>query len=112
MVDITEFLNQEVQVLIDRPLGSKHPDHGYIYPINYGYVPNTLGADGEPIDAYALGKTVTMTQFKGYCIAIIQRVDDDNDKLIVAEKGNHFSDEQIIAATSFQEQFFESRILR
>ncbi len=112
MIDITEFLNQEVHVLIDRPIGSKHPDHGFIYPINYGYIPNTLGVDGEPIDAYVLGKNVSMADFKGYCIAIIRRLDDDDDKLIVVEKGNHFSDEQIIDATSFQEQFFESRILR
>lgn len=112
MIDIAEFLNKEVEILVDRPMGSKHPDHGYIYPLNYGYVPNTLGADGEPIDAYVLGKNDPIDKFKGFCIAIIHRLDDDDDKLIIVEKGNQFSDDQIIAATAFQEQFFVSRILR
>lgn len=26
-------------------MGSKHPKHGFIYPINYGYVPNTVSGD-------------------------------------------------------------------
>ncbi len=112
MINISKFLNQEVDVLVDRPIGSKHPDYGFIYSSNYGYVPNSIGADGEPIDAYILGKDESLSHFKGYCIAIIRRLDDDDDKLIVVEKGNQLSDEQIIAATSFQEQFFESTILR
>jgi len=112
LTDVIEFLSKEVDVVIDRPLGSTHPKHGYIYPINYGYIPNTLGMDEEPIDAYVLGESEPLSHFNGYCIAIIRRLDDDDDKLIVVEQDKQFSDEQIIASTAFQEQFFESRILR
>ena len=37
-----EYLNKIVTIKIDRSMGSKHPKHGFIYPINYGYVPNTV----------------------------------------------------------------------
>ena len=50
-----EFLNKKVTVKMDRPMGSKHPKHGFIYPVNYGYIPNTLSGDFEELDAYVLG---------------------------------------------------------
>ena len=50
-----EYLNKTLEIKIDRPMGSKHPKHGFIYPINYGYVPNTVSGDGEELDAYVLG---------------------------------------------------------
>ena len=41
-MDIKKYLNKNVKVIIERPLGSKHPKHDFIYPVNYGYVPNTI----------------------------------------------------------------------
>ena len=32
-----EYLGKTVNVEIDRPMGSKHPKHGFIYPVNHGY---------------------------------------------------------------------------
>ena len=29
------YLGQKVNVIIDRPLGSKHPKHGFLYEVNY-----------------------------------------------------------------------------
>jgi len=49
-----DFLGKEVKVIMDRPLGSKHPKHGFEYEANYGYVPNTISPDGEELDAYYL----------------------------------------------------------
>ena len=40
------FLNQIVKVKMDRPLGVVHPKHGFIYPVNYGYIPGTVSGDG------------------------------------------------------------------
>ena len=40
MTQLHNFLNRVVDVKIDRPLGSRHPQHGFIYPVNYGYVPH------------------------------------------------------------------------
>ena len=35
-----EFIGKEVNVIIDRPLGSSHPNYpNLIYLTNYGYVP-------------------------------------------------------------------------
>ena len=43
------FLGKEVEVVIDRLLGSEHPKHGFLYEVNYGFVPNTKAPDGEEI---------------------------------------------------------------
>lgn len=111
-VPATVWLEQTVQVTIDRPLGSRHPEHGFIYPVNYGYLPDVMGADGEELDAYVLGVFEPRETFIGVCLAVIHRVNDDDDKLIVAPVGKVYSEEQIRALTEFQERFFTSVILR
>ena len=40
------YLGKDVKIVIDRPLASKHPKHGFTYMLNYGYVPNTISGDG------------------------------------------------------------------
>jgi len=107
-----KYLNQTVKVKMDRPLGSKHPKHGFIYPINYGFVPNTLAPDGGEIDAYVLGVFEPVEEFEGNCIAIIHRTNDDDDKLIIVPPGINYNDDQIKALTEFQEHFFKSEIIR
>lgn len=42
-----DYLGKNVSIVIDRKLGTKHPKHGFIYMVNYGYVPNTISGDGE-----------------------------------------------------------------
>ena len=38
---------------IDRPRGKAHPKYpSIIYPINYGYLNGTQGADGEEVDVF------------------------------------------------------------
>lgn len=32
-----EHLGELIKTKIDRPLGSKHPKHDFIYPVNYGF---------------------------------------------------------------------------
>ena len=114
-VNMTNSLNligQEVNVVIDRSLGSKHPKHGFIYEVNYGYIPNTESADGEELDAYVLGIDKPITKTRGVCIAVIRRTDDDDDKLIVTQEGKDFSDSEIEKLTEFQEKWFKHVILR
>ncbi len=106
------FLGKTVKAVIDRPLGSKHPKHEFIYPINYGFIPNTKAKDGEELDAYVLGVFNPLREFKGKCIAVIRRLNDDDDKLVLALQGKKYSDDQIKALTEFQERFFKSQILR
>ena len=106
----TRYLNKTVKVKMDRPLGSKHPREGFIYPVNYGFIPDTVAPDGHEIDAYVLGVFDPLENFEGKCIAVIHRTNDDDDKLIVTN--NNYSDDQIKALTEFQERFFESVIIR
>ena len=106
------YIGKELTVVIDRPLGSKHPKWGFLYKLNYGYIPNTISGDGEEIDAYVLGVLKPLDTFTGTCIAIIHRLNDNDDKLIVVPTGMQFSDEYIKEITSFQEKYFTFEILR
>lgn len=109
----TKFIGSIVDIQIDRPLGSKHPKHGFVYEVNYGFVPDTLAPDGEEIDAYFLGINEPVEKQKGKCIAVIHRTNDDDDKLVmIPQSMNDMSDEDIEKLTHFQEQFFESEIVR
>ena len=112
MEDSKMYLGKIVDVKIDRPFGSKHPKHGFIYPVNYGYIPNTISGDGEELDCYILGVFEPLDIFKGKCIAIIHRTNDNDDKLIVVPENKEYSDDAIRALTEFQERFFESEIIK
>lgn len=107
-----DFLGKTVSIRIDRPLGSRHPKHGFLYLLNYGYVPGVLAPDGEDLDAYVLGVFGPVQQFEGRCIAVIHRLDDDDDKLVLVPEGEQYTDEQILALTEFQERFFTPVVLR
>ena len=109
----TKYLGKDVQVVMDRPLGSNHPKHGFRYEVNYGYVPDTHAPDGEEIDAYVLGIDKPLESFSGKCIAVIHRLNDNDDKLVVVPKNSeNMADEEIIKLTLFQERYFTSVIIR
>ena len=107
-----EYLNKTVNVKVDRPFGSKHPKHGFIYPVNYGYVPNTISGDGEELDCYILGVFEPVLEFEGKCIAIIHRTNDNDDKLIIVPNDKEYSNEAIEALVEFQERYFEHILIR
>ena len=112
MQNTSNYLGQTVSGVMDRPLGSKHPKHGFIYPVNYGYIPNTISRDGEELDAYVLGVQEPINKFTGKCIAIIHRTDDNDDKLIVVPEGIDLSNEEIEKEVAFQEKWFHHIIIR
>jgi len=108
-----DFLGKDVKVKMDRPLHSKHPKHGFKYELNYGFVPETKSPDGEELDVYVIGVDEPIDEFEGVCVAIIHRIDDDDDKLIVVTPDRiHISDEEIREKTHFQERWFSSEIIR
>lgn len=111
-MNITSYLGQKVNVVIDRPLGSKHPKHDFIYEVNYGYIPNTKSPDGEELDAYVLGINKPIDKISGICIAVIHRTNDNDDKLVVTPNGEDFSDKEIEKLVEFQEKWFKHIILR
>ncbi len=106
------MLGSIVNVIVDRPLGSYHPEHKSLYyPVNYGYIPGTLAPDGEEEDAYILGVSEPVSQFTGRVIALIRRSDDQEHKWVVAPEGMSFTEEQIRQAIHFQEQYFRSTVV-
>lgn len=56
--NLEQFVSSS-QIVVDRPKHSQHPRFPeIIYPLNYGYLENTSGGDGEGIDVW-LGSSGT-----------------------------------------------------
>ncbi|TSC62685.1 MAG: inorganic pyrophosphatase [Parcubacteria group bacterium Athens0416_74] len=107
------FLGKKVQLEFDQPVGSSYAPHKIdSYPINYGYVPGVPAPDGDYLDAYLLNVSEPLEKAEGVCIAIIHRLEDDDDKLVVTPKGEQLSDEEIYEQTSFQEHLYKGIIIR
>lgn len=97
-----------VTVKIDRPLGSYHPKHKDLYyPINYGYVEGVIAGDGEEQDAYILGINEPLETFTGNIIAVIHRINDNENKWVVAKENTNFTVQEIEKQVQFQEKYFE-----
>ncbi len=112
MENTKDYIGKKVTVKMDRQLGTAHPKWGFIYSLNYGFIPNTISGDGEELDAYVVGEFKPLEEFTGVVIALIHRTNDNDDKLVVASEGVNYTDDQIRALTEFQEKFFESEIYR
>ena len=57
-------------------------------------------------------RTTPLETFDGVVIAVYHRINDVEDKWIVAEEGTDFSDEEIMKNIHFVEQFFEGYLCR
>lgn len=111
--NLSSLLGTNVIVYIDRPIGSQHPKHeNLIYKQNYGYIKELKALDGEYQDAYVIGIDEQITEFYGKVIAIINRINDIEDKLIVCDINKNYSDEEIKEFVHFQEQYFDYKIIR
>ena len=111
MKDKNSILGQTVTVLMDRPMGTYHPEHkDMYYPVNYGYIEGIMAPDGEEQDAYLLGVDMPVEEYAGIVIAIIHRYDDVEEKWVVAPENMSFSREEIERQVNFQEQYFRSEI--
>lgn len=108
---VKSYLGKTVNIKIDRPIGTTHPKHpNIVYPINYGYIPNVIGGDGEELDVYLLGVNVPVSEYNAHVIGIVHRINDIEDKLVAAPIGITFTKEEISKAVHFQEQYYESEI--
>lgn len=106
------LIGKTVKVIIDRPKGSCHPKYkDLVYDLNYGYIEGILAGDGEEQDAYVMGVQCPLKSFEGEVIAVIHRVNDVEDKFVVAPRGVRFSEEEIVKATHFQEKFFVTEVI-
>ncbi|MBP3322542.1 MAG: GNAT family N-acetyltransferase [Clostridia bacterium] len=110
-VDLSSYLGKTVEITIDRPLGSAHPQYPQtIYPLNYGYLPDTLSGDGEEIDVYLMGVPEPVLEYTARVIAVIHRENDVEDKLVAVPEGMRFTRAQIEEYTAFQERYFQTTI--
>lgn len=106
------YLGKIVNVVIDRPLGSTHPKWNFEYLANYGYLEGVMTPDGEELDAYVLKVDKPLEKFTGKVIAIVHRIDNDDDKLVVIPEAETISDEEIEKMVEFQEKWFKHQIVR
>lgn len=101
-----------VTVIVDRPLGSYHPEYkDMYYPVNYGYIKGIIAPDGEEQDAYILGVDKPVKEFTGKITAIVHRNDDIEEKWIVCPENLSLSKEEIMKQIEFQEKYFQSEII-
>ena len=105
---VRSFLGKIVDIKIDRPIGYVHKKEKYtlVYPINYGYIPDVLGGDGEELDVYLMGVEEAVDEMKCRVIGIVFRENDVEDKLIAAPVGVNYTKEEIADAIAFQEQYY------
>ena len=106
------MLGKTVKVTIDRPMGTYHPKHKDLYyPVNYGYIEGIIAPDGEEQDVYVLGVDEPVSEFTGKIIAIIKRLDDVEEKWIVAPENMTFTKDEIMKQIEFQEKYFKTEII-
>ena len=110
---VRSYLGKTVHIGIDRPIGYVHRkgDKTLTYPINYGYIPDVLGGDGEELDVFLLGVDHPVDSYTGKIIGIVYRADDVEDKLIMAPEGVSFTAEEMAAAVHFQEKYYDSTVV-
>ena len=105
------MIGKKVKIIIDRPLGTYHPKHKDIfYSVNYGYIEGIIAPDGEEQDAYVLGVSEPVSEFTGKIIAIIKRLDDVEEKWVVAPENMTFTKDEIMKQVEFQEKYFKTEI--
>ena len=109
---VRAYLGKTVHICIDRPIGYVHRKERYAlrYPINYGYIPDVFGGDGEELDVYLLGVDTPVAEYDAHIIAAVRRRNDVEDKLVGVPFGMELTAAEIKAAVAFQEQYYDSEI--
>lgn len=106
------WIGKKVKVVMDRPLGSAHPEFPEsIIMVNYGYLPGTHShADNEEIDAYVLGPDKPLIEFEGMVMAVVVRANDGEIKLVVTD-GTKYSPAEIEKQIYFQEKYHRHKLV-
>ena len=109
---VESYLGKNVTIGIDRPIGYVHHkgEKTLVYPINYGYIPEVFGGDGEELDVYLLGVDEPVSSYTGQIIGIVYRADDVEDKLVMASSNEVFTAAEIARAVYFQEKYYQTTI--
>ena len=110
---VQSYLGKTVTIGIDRPIGYVHHKGAktLVYPINYGYIPDVLGGDGEELDVYLVGVDTPVEGYTGRIIGIVYRADDVEDKLVMAPEGVTFTAAEMAEAVRFQEKYYHTTVV-
>jgi len=96
------ILGKIVTVTVDRTMGTFHSKYSDIfYTVNYGFIKNMMAPDGEDQDAYVLGVDYPVNEFTGSVVAIIHRLNDIEDKLVVAPQNLLLTKNEIMKQVYF-----------
>lgn len=110
---LESMIGHTIKVYVDRPIGSHHPKYNdIIYPINYGYIKEIIADDKKYQDVYILGEDKALDCVEGKIYAIIERENDNEDKLIVVTNNKEYSNEEIRKLVDFQEKYFKYKIIK
>ena len=110
---LKNLIGKEVTVYIDRYIGSRHPKYSdIVYEVNYGYIKEIVAPDNEYQDAYLLGVDTKAKQYRGKVYSIVERGNDNEDKLIVIANDKEYTLEEINKFINFQEKYFIYKIIR
>ncbi|MBO7310805.1 MAG: inorganic diphosphatase [Clostridia bacterium] len=109
---VRSYLGRVVRIEIDRPIGYVHQKQNYTleYKINYGYIPNVIGGDGEELDVYLLGVDTPVEEYTARIIAISHRENDVEDKLVACPPNMDFTEAQVMEYIAFQEKYYDTHI--
>ena len=93
------------EVVIDRPKGTRHPRYPeLVFPLDYGYLKNTTGGDGDGIDVW-LG-TAGHRRLTAIAATVDMMKRDAEIKLIVG-----CTDEEIAVIERCHNNLFQSGII-
>jgi hypothetical protein len=67
-----KIIGKEFEVIIDRPLGSTHPEHkDIVYEVNYGYIPKVFAKYGITLDY-----NPESVDFSQKCPMVLEKIHD------------------------------------
>ena len=93
------------EIIIDRPKGTPHPNAPeVVYPVDYGYLKDTVGADGNEIDIWSGTDADRKLTAIACTVDILKR--DTEFKLIYG-----CSDEEILLIEDFHNNRYMSDII-
>lgn len=102
-------LGKEIHVTIDIPNGTSPPAYSEsLYTVNHGYCSSIQSPEGEYQAAYVLHDKTLLKDYTGKVVAVVERKDDGEDKLVVADKP--LSKEEIENAVAFIEKNYKHKI--
>ncbi len=107
---LIKMIGSYVTVYIDRPIGYNHK--GITYTQNYGYIKDFKALDGAYQDAYVIGEAKPLKEFSGRVVAVIKRLDDIEDKLVVSKGDKEYTNQEIEEYVEFVEKHFKHEIIR